>query len=46
VPTAGAGTSPDGQSYVTLNTLEVQELARALRSDEVAGWLRDHDVEH
>ncbi|OIH99948.1 MULTISPECIES: LCP family protein [unclassified Curtobacterium] len=42
LPTAGAGTSPDGQSIVTLNTLAVGELSQALRSDDVAGWLADH----
>ncbi len=46
MPTAGSGTSPDGQSYVTLNGLEVQDLSRALRSDDVSGWLQDHSAEH
>lgn len=41
MPTAGGGTSPDGQSYVSLNTLEVQSLSQSLRSDDVAGWLAD-----
>ncbi|GAA3341182.1 LCP family protein [Curtobacterium pusillum] len=39
VPTAGGGTSPDGQSYVALNTIAVQSLSQALRSDDVHGWL-------
>ena len=42
VPTAGSGTSPDGQSVVTLNGLEVASLSQALRSDDVAGWLTDN----
>ena len=42
LPTAGGGTSPDGQSYVTLNTLAVQSLSRALRSDDVPAWLREN----
>ncbi|MBT1623065.1 LCP family protein [Curtobacterium flaccumfaciens pv. oortii] len=42
VPTAGSGTAPDGQSYVTLNDLEVRSLSQALRSDDVAGWLTDN----
>ncbi|WP_181433325.1 hypothetical protein [Curtobacterium sp. MCLR17_055] len=42
VPTAGSGTSPDGQSVVTLNGLEVASLSQALRSDDVAGWLSDN----
>ncbi|MBT1544636.1 LCP family protein [Curtobacterium aurantiacum] len=42
VPTAGSGTSPDGQSVVTLNELAVGSLSQALRSDDVAGWLADN----
>jgi len=42
VPTAGSGTSPDGQSVVTLNGLAVTSLSQALRSDDVAGWLSDN----
>lgn len=42
VPTAGSGTSPDGQSIVRLNGLEVSSLSQALRSDDVAGWLTDN----
>lgn len=40
MPTAGGGTSPDGQSYVAVNTLAVQSLSQALRSDDVEGWLQ------
>ena len=39
MPTAGGGTSPDGQSYVAVNDLAVQSLSQALRSDDVATWL-------
>ncbi len=39
MPTAGGGTSSDGQSYVAVNTLAVQSLSQALRSDDVATWL-------
>jgi len=42
VPTAGSGTSPDGQSVVTLNDLAVGSLSQALRSDDVAAWLADN----
>lgn len=42
MPTAGTGTSPGGQSIVNLNTLAVQSLSQALRSDDVAGWLADN----
>ncbi|SDQ21793.1 transcriptional attenuator, LytR family [Curtobacterium sp. UNCCL20] len=42
LPTAGGGTSTDGQSYVALNTLEVQSLSQSLRSDDVARWLADN----
>ncbi|MGG7308551.1 LCP family protein [Curtobacterium sp. AB451] len=41
MPTAGGGTSADGQSYVAVNTIAVQSLSQALRSDDVAGWLAD-----
>jgi LCP family protein required for cell wall assembly len=40
MPTAGGGTSPDGQSYVAVNTLAVQSLSQALRSDDLENWLR------
>ncbi|MBM7803613.1 LCP family protein required for cell wall assembly [Curtobacterium luteum] len=42
MPTAGGGTSSDGQSYVAVNTLAVQSLSQALRSDDVAGWLAEN----
>ncbi|WIB77790.1 LCP family protein [Curtobacterium sp. MCPF17_002] len=42
MPTAGGGTSPDGQSYVSVNTLAVQSLSQALRSDDVPAWLADN----
>jgi LCP family protein required for cell wall assembly len=41
-PTAGGGTSADGQSYVMLNAPAVQSLSQALRSDDVDGWLQDN----
>ncbi|MGL3201069.1 MULTISPECIES: LCP family glycopolymer transferase [Curtobacterium] len=40
MPTAGGGTSDDGQSYVAVNTLAVQSLSQALRSDDMPTWLR------
>ncbi|MFJ3034742.1 LCP family protein [Curtobacterium pusillum] len=42
MPTAGTGTSPDGQSIVNVNTLAVQSLSQALRSDDVPKWLQDN----
>jgi len=42
MPTGGSGTSPDGQSIVNVNTLAVQSLSRALRSDGMPEWLRDN----
>ncbi|MBF4603147.1 LCP family protein [Curtobacterium sp. VKM Ac-2884] len=39
IPTAGGGVSADGQSYVALNNLDVQELSSALRSDDVETWV-------
>jgi LCP family protein required for cell wall assembly len=42
MPTAGTGTSPDGQSIVNVNTLAVQSLSQALRSDDVPGWLKEN----
>ncbi|MFJ2977587.1 LCP family protein [Curtobacterium sp. NPDC087082] len=42
MPTAGGGTSADGQSYVAVNTIAVQSLSQALRSNDVAGWLADN----
>jgi LCP family protein required for cell wall assembly len=45
LPTAGSGSSPDGQSIVTLNTLAVQSLSQALRSDDLPGWLERNPQE-
>lgn len=39
MPTAGGGTSPDGQSYVAVNTGAVQSLSASLRSDDLERWL-------
>lgn len=39
MPTAGGGTSADGQSYVAVNQGAVQSLSAALRSDDLTGWL-------
>ncbi len=38
LPTAGSGTSPDGQSYVTLDEPARAALSLALRSDDMAHW--------
>ncbi len=42
LPTAGGGTSTDGQSYVAVNTGAVQSLSSALRSDDLGRWLQDN----
>lgn len=42
MPTAGTGTSPGGQSIVNVNTLAVQSLSQALRSDDMPKWLQDN----
>jgi len=42
MPTAGTGTSPGGQSIVNVNTLAVQSLSQAIRSDDMPQWLRDN----
>ncbi|MBT2502457.1 LCP family protein [Curtobacterium sp. ISL-83] len=42
MPTAGGGTAADGQSYVSVNTLAVQSLSQALRSDDVRSWLAEN----
>lgn len=42
LPTAGSGTSADGQSYVAVNTGAVQSLSSALRSDDLGRWLQDN----
>jgi LCP family protein required for cell wall assembly len=39
MPTAGGGTSPDGQSYVAVNAGAVQTLSASLRSDDLGRWL-------
>ncbi|OIH92539.1 LCP family protein [Curtobacterium sp. MCBA15_001] len=39
MPTAGGGTSADGQSYVAVNQGAVQSLSAALRSDDLTSWL-------
>ncbi|OII31828.1 hypothetical protein BIU98_08810 [Curtobacterium sp. MMLR14_010] len=41
MPTAGGGTSPDGQSYVAVNTGAVQSLSASLRSDDLGRWLAE-----
>ncbi|WP_349814933.1 hypothetical protein [Curtobacterium sp. MCJR17_043] len=40
LPTAGGGTSPDGQSYVEVDRAELTSLTIALRSDDVEGVAR------
>jgi LCP family protein required for cell wall assembly len=42
LPTAGSGTSPDGQSFVEVDRSELTSLTIALRSDDVEGWLAGH----
>jgi LCP family protein required for cell wall assembly len=42
LPSAGAGTSADGQSYVRVDDSAVACLTIALRSDDLQGWLRTH----
>ncbi|MFJ3379733.1 LCP family protein [Curtobacterium sp. NPDC090217] len=42
LPTAGGGTSADGQSYVAVNAGAVQSLSSALRSDDLGRWLQDN----
>ncbi|MFJ3385489.1 MULTISPECIES: LCP family protein [unclassified Curtobacterium] len=41
LPTAGGGTSADGQSVVTVDTGAVRTLSSALRSDDLGRWLRE-----
>ena len=41
VPTAGGGTSADGQSYVALDTPAITRLRDALASDDVAAYLAE-----
>jgi LCP family protein required for cell wall assembly len=42
LPSAGGGTSPDGQSIVEVDRAQLAALSAAYRSDDVAGWLADH----
>lgn len=42
LPSAGGGTSDDGQSYVRIDRSAVSSLSIALRSDDVSGWLATH----
>ncbi|PZE86801.1 LCP family protein [Curtobacterium sp. MCBD17_032] len=46
LPTAGGGTSPDGQAYVEVDRPELTSLSIALRSDEVGRWLAEHAAGH
>ncbi|PZF55543.1 LytR family transcriptional regulator [Curtobacterium sp. MCSS17_008] len=39
MPTAGSGTSPDGQSYVVVDEHDRQSLSQALRSDDLQHWI-------
>ena len=39
MPTAGGGTSPDGQSVVLLDEHDRQSLSQALRSDDLQHWV-------
>ena len=41
MPTAGGGTTPDGQSFVRLDDHDRAEISRALRSDDLQQWLDD-----
>jgi len=41
VPTAGSGTTADGQSFVRIDEPERRALARALRSDDLQHWFDD-----
>jgi LCP family protein required for cell wall assembly len=42
LPTAGSGTSADGQSYVEVDTAALPALTTALRSDDLAPWFAQH----
>ncbi|GAA1493786.1 LCP family protein [Curtobacterium herbarum] len=42
LPTAGGGTSDDGQSYVRVDQSAVASLSIALRSDDLSGWIATH----
>ena len=42
LPSAGGGTSDDGQSYVRVDQSAVASLSIALRSDDLSGWIATH----
>ncbi|PZE62791.1 LytR family transcriptional regulator [Curtobacterium sp. MCPF17_001] len=42
LPSAGGGTSDDGQSYVRVDRSAVSSLSIALRSDDLSDWLATH----
>ena len=42
LPSAGGGTSTDGQSYVEVDATALPALTEALRSDDVAPWFTQH----
>lgn len=42
LPSAGGGTSDDGQSYVRVDRSAVASLSIALRSDDLSGWIATH----
>jgi LCP family protein required for cell wall assembly len=42
LPSAGGGTSDDGQSYIRVDRSAVDSLSIALRSDDLPGWLATH----
>lgn len=41
MPTAGSGTTPDGQSFVRLDEHDRAAISGALRSDDLQRWLED-----
>ena len=41
MPTAGGGTTPDGQSFVSLDEHDRAAISTALRSDDLQRWLDD-----
>lgn len=41
MPTAGGGTTPDGQSFVRLDEHDRAAISSALRSDDLQRWLED-----
>ncbi|MBP1301578.1 LCP family protein [Curtobacterium sp. 1310] len=41
MPTAGSGTTPDGQSFVRLDDHDRAAISSALRSDDLQRWLED-----